>query len=370
MASGPLFAHRRRSVPVTRADDGDAGAAPTAELDAIRVYPVKSLDGVAVDAARIGPDGGLVPDRTVALVDADGDYVNGKREPALHRIAADYDTTAGTVTLSVAERDGVGGSGTAGDSDTGDDPSASSDSDAGNDSEAESEASGPTAGTVPEPATFAVPGFDDGPGDATTPAGATTPTDASSADDTTVDGGPDELAAWVGEYLGYTVEAAVTEPSYPDDTTASGPTVVSRATLTTVAGWFDLTPAEVLRRFRANLVVAGRGESLPAFWEDRLYGDRSTLVSVAVGDATLYGEGPCRRCVVPTRDPDTGVETPAFQRRFVERRRETLPAWSEGPRFDGAFRLALNTVVPSETTGERLAVGDRVAVTGTVPATE
>jgi Uncharacterized Fe-S protein len=69
-------------------------------LSTIRVYPVKALDGLSLDAARFGPDGGLVPDRVVALTDADGDYVNGKNERAIHRVRADYDPAAGTVRLT------------------------------------------------------------------------------------------------------------------------------------------------------------------------------------------------------------------------------------------------------------------------------
>jgi Uncharacterized Fe-S protein len=169
----------------------------------------------------------------------------------------------------------------------------------------------------------------------------------------------------VADYVGYAVTAQVTAPSYPDDTAASGPTLVSRATLATVADWFDHTTRETLRRFRPNLVVDG---DLPAFWEDRLYGDRSERVRFTVGDATLAGVGPCRRCVVPARDPDTGRETERFAARFVDRREATLPDWSEGPRFDGAFKLTLNTQMPAASRGTTLRVGDRLRVEGSVPA--
>lgn len=280
-----------------------------ATLAEIRTYPIKSLDGVAVDSARIGPGGGLATDRTVALVDENGEYVNGKREQAIHRIDATFDRETGTVTLAG--------------SDPADAPS----------------------GTVPDTETFAVAGF--------------------GSDDSAAGGDHDELAAWVSTYLGYDVFVRDEDPSYPDDTSASGPTLVSRATLSTVAGWFDgLDATDILRRFRVNLVVE-RPDGKP-FWEDRLYGDTDEHVEFAVGDTVLAGVGPCRRCVVPTRDPDTGVATANFQERFVEKRRETLPEWSDGPRFDGAFRLTVNTLVPERARGATLRVGDDVEPRGAV----
>lgn len=49
-----------------------------------------------------------------------------------------------------------------------------------------------------------------------------------------------------------------------------GPSVVSTATVETIASWFDGTRVESpRRRFRANFEISG----VPAFWEDRLVGD-------------------------------------------------------------------------------------------------
>lgn len=71
-----------------------------AELTAIWLYPIKSLDGVSVDEATIAPGGGLVGDRRWALLDGDGRAVNGKRFAALHRVRARFDLQAEAVTLS------------------------------------------------------------------------------------------------------------------------------------------------------------------------------------------------------------------------------------------------------------------------------
>ena len=288
----------------------------SARIGELRVYPIKSLDGCTVETATFGSDGGFVRDRQLALVGPDGEYVNGKRTAAIHRIRATYDLAAGTVRLAVS--DGVGGSTDEAQTPT-DDPSVSTD--------------GPRTPTddPPEPATVSL-----------------------------TDG--DRLADWFSDYFGMRVRVRDERPGYPDDTTASGPTVVSRATLATVADWFGIAVGSVTRRFRANVVFTG----VEPFWEDRLYGDRTEQIALSVGDTRIRGEGPCRRCVVPTRDPVTGTETPNFTERFVDRRLATLPEWSDGERFEGGFRLAVNTVVPPETAGEQVAVGDPVTRLGSV----
>jgi len=78
-----------------------------------------------------------------------------------------------------------------------------------------------------------------------------------------------------------------------------------------------------------------------------------------MGEATLVGVNPCQRCVVPTRNPDTGVETEGFRERFVERRKATLPEWVDRDWYDHHFRLMVNTRVDSEAS---LRVGDDVSV--------
>jgi hypothetical protein len=271
-------------------------------------YPLKSCDGVAVDRAAIGPEGALRGDRSYALVESGvdpetasvgggGGYVNGKSEPAIHRLRAAYDLAGPTDAT-------------------------------------------PTAVTLSRPET-----------------------ERAAADERTF-ALPDEggaLADWVGEYLGYAVDL-VHEPAggFPDDRAARGPTVVSRATLETVASWFDAVAgaAEMRRRLRPNVIL----DDCPAFFEDRLFADRGEGVRVAVGDTELIGVNPCQRCVVPSRDPDTGDEIAGFRETFVRKRRETLPAWTDGDRFDHDFRLMVNTVVEERAWGDTVAVGDAVTV--------
>jgi hypothetical protein len=64
--------------------------------------------------------------------------------------------------------------------------------------------------------------------------------------------------------------------------------------------------------------------------------------------------------VVPTRDPDTGLVVPDFQKKFMRLREEHLPAWVEAGRFNHFYRLAVNTSIPATEAGKRLRVGDRL----------
>jgi uncharacterized protein YcbX len=67
----------------------------------IRIHPIKSLDPLHVNEARIGPGGGLEFDRAWALYSVDGQWVNGKRTAAIHLIRAAYTLDLHSVTLSV-----------------------------------------------------------------------------------------------------------------------------------------------------------------------------------------------------------------------------------------------------------------------------
>jgi uncharacterized protein YcbX len=288
-------------------------------------YPLKSNDGVALDRAELGSAGALRGDRTYALVEAGvdpheasvgggGGYVNGKSEPAVHGLRASYELGGLT------------------DASTADAPPADAT---------------PTAVTLSRPAR---------------------PETGSDADERrfALPDDADALEAWVGEYLGYAVDL-VREPDggLPDDRAARGPTVVARATLETVAGWFDAVAdaTEMRRRLRPNVVL----DDCPAFFEDRLFADRGEAVRFAAGDAELLGVNPCQRCAVPSRDPDTGAEIDGFRERFITNRRATLPDWTESDRFDHDFRLMVNTVVPEAQWGSTLAVGDEVTIEGVEP---
>jgi hypothetical protein len=173
-----------------------------------------------------------------------------------------------------------------------------------------------------------------------------------------------DLADWLSAYFEEPISLRRNRAGgFPDDTSASGPTVISTATIRELASWYDGIDAEGMRRrLRANLEVDG----VPAFWEDRLFADRGHRVVFEVGDVRFEGVNPCQRCVVPSRDPDTGEEYPDFRETFVENRRETMPEWSGGDWFDHHFRVMVNTDVPESEWGKTLAVGDAVRVLETV----
>ncbi|MBF2075147.1 MAG: MOSC N-terminal beta barrel domain-containing protein [Synechococcales cyanobacterium C42_A2020_086] len=165
------------------------------------------------------------------------------------------------------------------------------------------------------------------------------------------------LEQWLAGYFAMPVRLVQDlQRGFPDDTHAPGPTLVSTATLATIAAWFPgLSPDHIRRRVRANLEIDG----VPPFWEDQLFGaDQPVLFQI--GEVVFEGVNPCQRCVVLTRDAVTGEAWPNFQRQFVERRRATLPDWADQSRFNHFFRLAVNTRVPTTEGGKGLRQGDGV----------
>ncbi len=280
----------------------------------IRLHPIKALDPVSVDEARIGPNGGLELDRVWALYSADGRWVNGKRTPAIHLIRAAYAPDVSSVTLTVP----------------GD------------------------RRTIP-PMTFVFPGDTEG------------------------------ASEWFSMYFEQSVQVRHTRDGFPDDGLASGPTIVSTASLEAVCEWFPgMALDEARRRFRTTLEIDGaaspngfaskaelpsatdelsRLEKLPAFWEDQLFAEEETsVVRFKIGDISFEGSNPCARCPVPARDSRTGTTDDGFQKRFVEMRRAQIPSWSPAARFDHFYRLATNTRVPSTEFGKLLRVGDALSL--------
>lgn len=177
---------------------------------------------------------------------------------------------------------------------------------------------------------------------------------------------PGDLNDWLSDYFDRRVSVRRGDDvGFPDRRDAPGPTVTSTATMDTVAEWFGIPRDEARRRFRANVEIGG----VPAFWEDRLFAGGKEVVRFRVGDAVFEGVKPCGRCVVPTRDADTGEEDPAFREAFIERREATLPEWVEESRFDHAYKLAVVTRAADDERidGCELGVGDEVEILGTEP---
>ncbi|HTW93252.1 MAG TPA: 2Fe-2S iron-sulfur cluster-binding protein [Tepidisphaeraceae bacterium] len=176
-----------------------------------------------------------------------------------------------------------------------------------------------------------------------------------------VDAERKDLEEWLGGFFGFAVTFRENGGGgFPDDTDSPGPTLISTATLREIAEWFGLTLDQVRARFRTNLEIDG----VPAFWEDRLYGQRGVSVRFRLGQAVFDGINPCQRCVVPTRDAATGSGLPEFARRFVEMRRTHLPNWAERSRFNHFYRVAINTKLAEHQPGLTLGVGDRAELIG------
>jgi uncharacterized protein YcbX len=142
---------------------------------------------------------------------------------------------------------------------------------------------------------------------------------------------------------------------FPDDGEASGPTVVSEASLVEVQNWYpDVSLDSLRRRFRSNIELEGD----VAFSEDRLFGAPGERKPFHLGEVALLGHNPCQRCVVPTRDPDTGEVIQGFQKSFAQQRQRRLPPWADARRFNHFYRFAVNTSIPAVEVGKRLRIGD------------
>ena len=72
-------------------------------LAKILIYPIKSLDGVAVSHATVLSSGALKGDREFAIIDYQGKFVNGKRTPAIHQLRASFDLEDRTVDLQIQD---------------------------------------------------------------------------------------------------------------------------------------------------------------------------------------------------------------------------------------------------------------------------
>jgi uncharacterized protein YcbX len=166
----------------------------------------------------------------------------------------------------------------------------------------------------------------------------------------------ESAAEWFSVYFEQQLLVRYAREGFPDDTIANGPTIISTATLQAVCEWFPgLTMDEARLRFRTTVEISG----VPAFWEDRLFGEEERhVVRFRIGEVAFEGSNPCARCPVPTRDPFNGAVTENFQKRFSELRRAQLPPWAPAARFDHFYRLAVNTRVASTESGKLLRLGD------------
>jgi len=69
------------------------------QLGRITIFPIKSLDAVNVETARITPGGILDNDRVYAIYDTEGKVVNGKRTPRVHDLRCEFNSKITEVRL-------------------------------------------------------------------------------------------------------------------------------------------------------------------------------------------------------------------------------------------------------------------------------
>jgi hypothetical protein len=169
----------------------------------------------------------------------------------------------------------------------------------------------------------------------------------------------ENIARWCGKVLGKTCRLVENvDVGFPDDCEAPGPTLVSTASLTEVASWFELSLEEARRRFRANLEV----DAEESFWEDRLVRERTKLRRFSIGSVVWQGRGVCQRCVVPSRDSHSGEVADGFAKRFSKGREASLPDWSPEQRFDHFYRLAINMGLDSAAGESIIRIGDALTL--------
>ncbi|HKN75404.1 MAG TPA: MOSC N-terminal beta barrel domain-containing protein [Candidatus Acidoferrum sp.] len=277
----------------------------TPRLANIRLHPIKALDPVSVNEARIGPNGGLELDRVWALYSADGRWVNGKRTAAMHLIRAAFAPDIRSVTLTVpGDRRNI-------------------------------------------PAmTFDFPGDTDGAGE-----WFSMYFEQAIQVRYTREGFPDDGLA-PGPTIVSTASLEAVRDWFPGLTLDEA----RRRFRTTLE--IDAAGGTGTRHAYGHEIAA---EKLPAFWEDQLFADdESRVVRFKIGDVAFEGSNPCARCPVPSRESETGITNDGFQKRFTDLRRAQLPPWAPAERFDHFYRLAINTRVPSTECGKLLSVGDVV----------
>lgn len=288
-------------------------------VSTIRLYPIKSLDGIEVDSVPICDNGRIKYDREYALFDEHGSYVNGRQNQLVHRIQSTIDIDSGDVALAIQ---------------------------------------------------------------------GTNKTYETNLDGITDDTG---LENWLSEFFEEPITIRESQQTNFADSaggvspyriTATGPTVISTATLREVSSWYaDLTVDDIRRRLRTNIEIS----DVVPFWEDTLFSDCEAsfgspgdAVEFTIGNVTHFGIMPKPRCVVPSRDPDTGELKRDFSIKFLQNRKETFPEWVDVDKLgrniesgssssDNYFYLTVVTRIPRSEVGESITIGDRASINGEIP---
>jgi len=92
----------RRMGPISQ-----QGSPPLPYLSGIYIYPVKSLQPVSVPEVAVLRSGALAGDRGFAMFDAEGKFVNGKRNALVHKLRSSYDPITNILSLGRADSDSL-----------------------------------------------------------------------------------------------------------------------------------------------------------------------------------------------------------------------------------------------------------------------
>jgi uncharacterized protein YcbX len=257
-------------------------------ISRITIFPVKSLDGIALQKAEVVNGGCLHHDREYAIADSDGNFIIGKTNPLVHSLRSIVDLENEMISLRHQ-----------------------------------------TASTWK---TFHLQ------------------KERKAIDD------------HLSDFFGIRVSLLQNkEGRFLDIPDQSGLTVLSTASLETVAHWFsDMDMEETRRRFRATIELTG----VPAFWEDLLFIEEGTGIAFTMGNVNVIGISPRARCVVPTRHPVTGEVIHAFPKTFAKHRAAELPRWSTLDDFGHTYYLSVDCYLPATEAGKWIAVGDEVNIIG------
>lgn len=148
-----------------------------------------------------------------------------------------------------------------------------------------------------------------------------------------------------------------THIGFPDDTEASGPTLISSETYKTVQTWFpQLEVEEIRRRFRSNIEIG----NCAAFYEDRLFTEPKEQREFNIGNIKFCGTNPCQRCSVPPRNSQNGENNNAFIEHFKTMREKSLPNWANKKQFNHFYRLATNTTIDPQYADQSIRVGQSI----------
>ncbi|MEO8147534.1 MAG: MOSC N-terminal beta barrel domain-containing protein [Bacteroidia bacterium] len=141
----------------------------------------------------------------------------------------------------------------------------------------------------------------------------------------------------------------------------SGLTILSTASLQSISEWFDgIALEETRKRFRATIEIDG----VEAFWEDHLFSAGGKGIEFRIGEVTAFGMSPRARCVVPTRNPETGEVIHAFPKTFARHRAASLSEFSLLKEYGHHYHLTVNCYVPSTEVGKWINVGDEIETIG------